>query len=175
MILAGGKPCPHGSELHGPPKPLRPITSDLRQEPGALRTPGSVRGERGNSPSSMMHPMGESKREGLRVDCDRRLEFPSLGLLRRPVNPDSSQPSCRRIRFGRNAHEMAIGPHVVRGMSVEIGEQRVSIRWLGLIHGSHEARARRGEFLISFDSASHCSVSHFACLPSDLHIHLNGE
>ncbi len=26
----------HGSELHGPPKPRWPITSDLRQEPGAL-------------------------------------------------------------------------------------------------------------------------------------------
>ncbi len=26
----------HGSELQGPPKPRRPITSDLRQEPGAL-------------------------------------------------------------------------------------------------------------------------------------------
>ncbi|MCH8196502.1 MAG: hypothetical protein IH904_00330 [Proteobacteria bacterium] len=26
----------HGSELHGPPKPRWPITSDLRREPGAL-------------------------------------------------------------------------------------------------------------------------------------------
>ncbi len=26
----------HGSELHGPSKPRWPITSDLRQEPGAL-------------------------------------------------------------------------------------------------------------------------------------------
>jgi len=26
----------HGSELHGPPKPRRPVTFDLRQEPGAL-------------------------------------------------------------------------------------------------------------------------------------------
>ena len=30
------KPRAHGSELYGPPEPRRPITSDLRQEPGAL-------------------------------------------------------------------------------------------------------------------------------------------
>ncbi len=62
--------------------------------------------------------MGETKREGVRVDCDPSLEFSSRGLLRRPVNSDSSQPSCRRIRFGFNAHEMAVGPHVIRRMSV---------------------------------------------------------
>ncbi len=40
-------------------------------------------------------------------------------FLRRPVNSDSSQPSCRRLRFGFNAHEMTIGPHVIRGMSAQ--------------------------------------------------------
>ncbi len=40
-------------------------------------------------------------------------------LLRRPVKSDSSQPSCRHLRFGLNAHEMTAGPHVIRGMSGE--------------------------------------------------------
>ncbi len=30
------QPRAHGSEMYGPPKPRRPIASDLRQEPGAL-------------------------------------------------------------------------------------------------------------------------------------------
>ena len=34
----------------------------------------------------------QSKREGLRVDCDRSLEFSSRGLLRCPVN--SSSATC---------------------------------------------------------------------------------
>ncbi len=32
----------HGSELHGPSKPRWPITSDLRQEPGALAAPAGI-------------------------------------------------------------------------------------------------------------------------------------
>ncbi len=44
-----------GSELHGPPKPRRPIASDLRQEPGALAAhagicAGGGGGARGNPP-----------------------------------------------------------------------------------------------------------------------------
>ncbi len=46
------KPRAHGSELHGPPEPRRPIASDLRQEPGALAAHAGIcaGGERGNLP-----------------------------------------------------------------------------------------------------------------------------
>ncbi len=51
------KPRAHGSELHGPPKPRRPITSDLRQEPGALAAHAGIcaGGERGNPPPYRDH------------------------------------------------------------------------------------------------------------------------
>ncbi len=42
---------------------------------------------------------------------------PSM-FLRRSVISDSSQPSCRRLRFGFFSHEMTVGPHVIWGMSV---------------------------------------------------------
>ena len=40
-------------------------------------------------------------------------------LIRRSVNSDSSQPSCRCVRFGFFSHEMTVGPHVIRGMSAD--------------------------------------------------------
>ncbi len=44
----------------------------------------------------------------------RAVFFRRLSIfLRRPVNSDSSRPSCRRLRFGFNAHEMTVGPHVI--------------------------------------------------------------
>ncbi len=41
--------------------------------------------------------------------------FSGLSIfIRRSVNSDSSQPSCRRVRFGFFSHEMTFGPHVIR-------------------------------------------------------------
>ena len=59
--------------------------------------------------------MGEPKQNGPQVDCDRSLEYSSRGLLRRPVSSDSCNLSCRRPRYRLNAHEMAVGPLVIRG------------------------------------------------------------
>jgi len=60
----------------------------------------------------------------LRVDSARSHDFPCgvffgglVIFLRRPVNSDSSGPSCQPIRFGLNTHEMTVGPNVIRGMS----------------------------------------------------------
>ncbi len=44
-------------------------------------------------------PMVKSKWEGLRVDCDRSLEFSSHGLVRRPVNFDSCRPVMPAYRI----------------------------------------------------------------------------
>ncbi len=50
------KPRAHGSELHGPPRPRRPIVSDLRQESGALAAQAGIcAGERGNPPPIPIH------------------------------------------------------------------------------------------------------------------------
>ncbi len=62
----------HGSELHGPPKPRWPITSDLRQEPGALAAHAGIcaGGERGNLPpyrDTSDHPVANLKVWGPRI------------------------------------------------------------------------------------------------------------
>ncbi len=68
-----------------PGLPRWPVISLARHTNSDLRI-NILKGRWG---SGTAHPMGESKREELRVDFDRSLEFSSRGLLRRPVNSDS--------------------------------------------------------------------------------------
>ena len=58
----------------------------------------------------------------------RAVFFSGLSIfLRRSVNSDSSQPSCRRVRFGFFSHEMTVGPHVIRGMSADAKNRCLSV------------------------------------------------